>query len=276
MLRRRLWVVVAVLAAFIALGSARRLVDDEPPAAVQTTSTEPFVWDVTLDPDGRPYDAALLAGSRVARRPLTVLHAPSRRVLFMGGEYLASPYTTESRETLAERAGRRYPVHAIWELRKQNDSSSIVGVVIVERETPIVRWHILDGAAYLTDGGVGGITTYEWATADKPAENQVDRLYESEFVEKERQHFAADVDGHEGIDTIGFANGWGDGVFPSIAGYDATGKRVEIVLWTKVVPWRLAFPAGEPPAEVTKTENELAECLAGKRKFQGSGCRIGP
>jgi hypothetical protein len=274
MVRRPLSVVVAVLAVILAVTGGRRVLDDDQPTPAAETSAKPFVWDVTLDPDGRPYDALLASGSKVVRRPLTVLHAPSRRVRFMGGEYLAAPDDTASKLTLAERAGRRYPVHAIWEVRRRQQLTQIVGVVIVERDRPVVRWRIQDVGAYLTDGGVGGITTHEWATAAKPLENQVSRLYESEFVDNGRQHFTADVDGHEGVDTIGFANGWGDGIFPAIAGYDAAGRRLEIVLWTKVVPWRVAFPEGEPPAEVTKTENELADCLSGRHRFQGSPCRV--
>jgi hypothetical protein len=42
--------------------------------------------NVTLDPSGRPDDRSLRQGGSVSRRPLTVPHAPSRRVLFLGGE----------------------------------------------------------------------------------------------------------------------------------------------------------------------------------------------
>ena len=46
------------------------------------------------------------------------------------------------------------------------------------------------------------------------------------------------------MDTIAFSNGWGDGSFPSLAGYDASGARAAIVLWSVVAPWRIAFPEG--------------------------------
>ena len=50
-----------------------------------------------------------------------MLHAPSRRVQLMGGEYLASAGLDETNRgtpvTLGERPGRRYPVHAIWQER---------------------------------------------------------------------------------------------------------------------------------------------------------------
>ena len=78
----------------------------------------------------------------------------------------------------------------------------------------------------------------------------------------------------EGIDTIAFANGFGDGGFPSIAGYDAHGERSAIVLWTIVAPWRLAFPQGRPPLQVTAREKALAACLAGPRKVDGARCRV--
>jgi hypothetical protein len=280
--RRRIWIVSALLLVLLVVGGfevGTRFVWDDEPVPVATTeaaSPKPFVWDVLLDPQGRPYDAPLFPGSKLARRPLTVLRAPSGHVLFMGGERLPFPDAGAPAAMLAKRPGRRYPVHAIWEVRERSGLESIVGVVIVERDTPIVTWRVLHKTAYVTDGGVGGITTSEWATRGASQENEVGRLYTSELSEKGRQYFTADVDGHEGVDTIGFLNGWGDGVFPSIAGYDASGDRVEIVLWTKVVPWRLAFPEGKPPSLITTAENQFAQCLAGRRLVEGFGCRVAP
>jgi hypothetical protein len=270
---RLLWIVCAVLVVIAAGSTARRIAEGGTTPAVQPVD-ESFVWDVSVDSDGRPYDTALLPGTTLTRRPLTVLHAPSRRVLFMGGEYLPTAELDEPSALLAERPGRRYPLHAIW-ARYDTGVRSIVGVVVVERDTPIVRWRILHGAAYVTDGGTGGITTYEWAAQDTVWNDEVGRLYDSEF-QKGRDYFTADADGHPGVDTIAFNNGFGDGVFPAIAGYDAAGDRVEIVLWTKVEPWRLAFPDGKPPPEVTKVENDFAACLKGRRKVQGSPCRLAP
>jgi hypothetical protein len=270
---------VLVLLVVAGFEVGRRFVWDDEPVRVVTTeaaSPKPFVWDVLLDPQGRPYDAPLFRGSKLARRPLTVLHAPSGRVLFMGGERLPFPDAGAPGATLAKRPGRRYPVHAIWEVRERSGLESIVGVVIVERDTPIVSWSVLHKTAYVTDGGVGGITTSEWARRGASQENEVGRLYTSELIEKGRQYFTADVDGHEGLDTIGFLNGWGDGVFPSIAGYDASGDRAEIVLWTKVAPWRLAFPEGKPPSLVTRAEDDFAECLAERRVVEGFRCRVAP
>lgn len=247
------------------------------PSAVTTpatTASKPRFLDVTLDPSGRPYDVALRPGAIVTRRALTVLHAPSREVLFMGGE--ATPYVKAGEYqpvTLAERPGRRYPVHAIWVPEKHYDS--IVGVVIVERDTPVVRWRQLQRVAYGTDGGVGGITTVEWAARPKELENAVTHLYDDEFIESSSQSLTADVDGHEGVDTIVFQNGFGDGGFPSIAGYDATGARAAIVLWTIVAPWRLAFPEGTPPPQVMRREKILAACLGGRRTVElGMRCRL--
>jgi hypothetical protein len=282
MARRRLWIVSALLLVVllvVALGAGTRLVSDDDPDRVETTEAagpKQFVWDVLLDPQGRPYDAPLFPGSKLARRPLTVLHAPSGQVLFMGGERLPYPDAGAPGAMLAKRSGRRYPVQAVWEVRERSGLESIVGVVIVERDTPIVAWRVLHETAYVTDGGVGGITTSEWAARGASQENEIGRLYASELIEKGRQSFTADVDGHPGIDTIGFLNGWGDGVFPSIAGYDASGDRVEIVLWTKVVPWRLAFPEGKPPSLITAAENDFAQCLEGRRRVEGFRCRVAP
>jgi hypothetical protein len=268
------WVAVFV-ALFLVIREVRDRDDHAATAPPTTTEAPPppaFV-DVTLDPAGRPYDVALPVGATIARRPLAVLHAPSRDVIFLGGE--AVPYVTAGEYdpvTLAERPGRTYPVHAIWMDHPSGDS--IVGVVIVERDARVVGWRQLQRVAYGTDGGLGGITTVEWAAMDKALDNEVQRRWERELIEHGRQSFAIDADGVEGIDTIAFANGFGDGGFPSIAGYDARGKRSAIVLWTLVAPWRLAFPQGRPPPQVTARERVLAACLDGRRKVDGARCRV--
>ncbi len=267
------------VAVFVALFLAIREVRDRddrvataPPTTTEAPSPPAFV-DVTLDPAGRPYDVALPVGATIARRPLAVLHAPSREVIFLGGE--AVPYVTTGEYepmTLAERPGRTYPVHAIW--MDHPSGGSIVGVVIVERDARVVGWRQLQRVAYGTDGGLGGITTVEWAAIDKSLDNEVQRRWEEQLIDEGRQSFATDADGVEGIDTIAFANGFGDGGFPSIAGYDARGKRSGIVLWTIVAPWRLAFPQGRPPPQVTAREQVLAACLDGRRKVDGARCRV--
>ena len=248
-----------------------------PPALTPVQpSAESRPLDVSLDPSGRPYDEWLLPGARVVRRPLTALHAPSRQVLFMGGEYVMYAKSGEYDPVLlAERPGRRYHGDAIWLDRKGTMLDTIVGVVLVERDGVVERWKQLRRAGYVTDGGVGGITTPEWAAAEKGEENEVSRLYWSELVDKARQWFVADVDGHDGTDSLVFSNGYGDGYFPAVAGYDAAGRRLEIVLWSIAAPWRLAFPEGTPPPQVTQRENELADCLAGKRRVDGYRCRVG-
>jgi hypothetical protein len=236
--------------------------------------SKPYVVTVTLDPSGRPYDVALPRRATLERRLLATLHAPSRRVLFMGGEAVPDVKPDEYEPvTLAERPGRRYPVQAIWE-NVRDGEDGIVGVVIVERDTPIVRWRELQRVAYGTDAGLGGITTVEWGSRPKRLENDLSRLWNEQLIEKGRQSLVADVDGRQGADTIVFQNGFGDGGFPSIAGYDASGARAAIVLWTIVAPWRLAFPQGKPPAAVTRRERALAACLAGRRRLElGAHCR---
>ena len=241
------------------------------PAAGAPASTKPYVWKVSLDPKGRPYDERIRPGVRVHRVPLAVLRAPSRRVLFLGGEYLSHPETDHNANVvlLEERPGRRYPVHAIWSVYPDG-YEEIVGVVIVERDTPVVRWRELHNTAYGTDAGLGGITTVEWAVL--PEEER--RRHERALTEWQGQSAKFDVDGRPGIDTIGFSNGFGDGGFPSAAGYDASGARAAIAIWSLVVPWRLGFPEGKPPPQVTQRENQFAACLAGRRKVDGSTCRV--
>lgn len=252
--------------------------ESAPPPTVQPVekSLPEHPLDVSLDPSGRPYDVAIPSGATVSRRPLAMLHAPSRQIIFLGGE--AVPYVTAGEYepvTLAERPGRTYPVQAIW-IDGRGSSDNIVGVVIVERDERIARWRQLQRVAYGTDGGLGGITTVEWAAKKKSLDGEVQRRWEKELIDEGSQSFAVDADGVPGIDTIAFANGWGDGGFPSIAGYDATGRRSAIVLWTVVAPWRLAFPKGMPPPQVTAREAALAACLNGRRTIQGARCRVSP
>ena len=269
--------VLAVAAAAVAglrvVGSG-----DDTEATATPTTPESFVWDVSLDPSGRPYDVFVHPGVEIDRRPLTVLHAPSRRVQLMGGEYLATAGLDETNRgtpvTLGERPGRRYPVHAIWQTYDRQDNT--VGAVIVERDTPVVRWTTLHEVGYVTDGGTGGITTREWAALPKESGNPIEALYWAELVQKRKLFFLGDADGHPGTDTIAFSNGWGDGSFPAIAGYDASGARAALVLWSAAVPWRLAFAQGTPPAEVTTRENEFAECVKGLLLVAGGPCRVRP
>ena len=238
------------------------------------TPVTPADVEVTLDPSGRPYDVPLAKGAKVERRRLTVLHAPSRRVAFMGGEETPYPYARDYKTiTLAERPGRLYPVDAIW-VHERRGPDSIVGVVIVERDTPVARWTTLREIAYGTDAGLGAITTREWLVKPEGAGGNV-LARRLEKWPKDRRFFVEDVDGRPGLDTLVFQNGFGDGGFPAVAGYDASGARVAIVLWTKVAPWRLAFPQGTPPQRVTQRENALAACLAGRRTIDGAGCRLG-
>jgi len=243
------------------------------PSASRVLPSVPIA--VTLDHAGRPYDAALAHGARIVRRPLVVLHAPSARVLVTGGENVMYVRSGDADAIqLAERPGRRYPVDAIWLDRRGTRLDEIVGVVLVERDGVVKRWKELDRSGYVTDGGVGGITTPEWAAEAKGQENEVSRLYWSELVDKGRQWFATDVDGAEGSDTLVFSNGFGDGYFPSVAGYDAKGRRLEITFWSIAAPWRLAFPEGTPPGQVTSRERDLAACLEGKRRIDGNRCRV--
>jgi hypothetical protein len=272
-LRLAAGIVVGVIAVSGGVFAIAKSADNDT-APATTTPPSPTTFAVTVDGSGRPYDVPLPGGATVERRRLSVLHAPSRKVIFLGGE--AVPYVRAGEYepvTLAERPGRTYPVDAIW-VDTRNSYDSIVGVVIVERDTPVTRWKQLERVAYGTDSGLGGITTVEWAAKEKSLDSEVQRRWEEELVDKGRQSFSIDADGAQGIDIVAFANGFGDGGFPSIAGYDAEGRRSAIVLWTIVAPWRLAFPQGEPPPQVTTRENALAACLDGRRTIGGAHCRV--
>jgi hypothetical protein len=282
--------VVLVIAAVVLIASGQSSGDEEridfdrivlspsqpPPeptytGTLQRPTTAPDI-DVNLDPAGRPYDVSVRPGATIERRRLTVIHAPSRRVAFLGGEEVPYPYLDKPKTIqLAERAGRLYPVDAI-RLSERSGAARIVGVVIVERDTPVTRWRTLLETAYGTDAGLGAITTREWL--NKPEGRGGNVLARHLDNWPKAGFYADDVDGHPGVDTVVFDNGFGDGGFPGIAGYDASGARAAIVLWTIIAPWRLAFPQGEPPQRVTQREDALAACLAGRRTIDGAHCRL--
>jgi hypothetical protein len=233
--------------------------------------------EVTLDPSGRPYDRSLDKEGSIDRRRLTVLHAPSRRVVFLGGEHVPWVKPGEIEPVLlAERPGRRYRVDAIWRTERLGTKlyEDIVGVVIVERDTRVERWRELQRVGYGTDAGLGAITTVEWPARGAEHPDEAERMYETLF-DMHGPFRVADADGNAGTDTVVFSNGFGDGGFPAVAGYDAAGRRAQIVLWTIVAPWRLAFPVGIPPPQVTQREEELIDCLAGRRTVDdGARCRV--
>jgi hypothetical protein len=223
--------------------------------------------DVTLDPKGRPYDVALRPGMTLTRERLATLHAPSRRVRFGDGAFV-SRVGSEADEPLLlrPRAGNDYPVDVVW-LAEPGVALTrgATGVVIVEGDSPVARWAALPRLAYGTDTGTGAITTEEWADRSRqlPSPNVLDRLFEKKLIDGRADHVVADIDGVPGTDTIVFSNGFGDGGFPLVAGYDASGRRVALVIWHVKAPWRLAFPHGTPPRQVTEREAELAKCLRG-------------
>jgi len=275
-MRRVVVALALILLSAVGVGLAVRGVATErsKPSSAPRRSSSALYEDVSVDPSGRPYDVALpphgSGAATVVRRPLAVLHAPSRQILVLGGEAVPYVRAGEYRAIdLARRPGDRYPVLGVWVVERSHRYDALVGVVVHERDTPVVRWQQLDRVAYVTDGGVGGITTVEWANRTKTLDNEASRLYERELVDRGRQFFRADVDETEGFDTVVFSNGFGDGGFPAVAGYDAEGRRAAIALWSMVAPWRLAFPKGKPPTQVRQREKALAACLAGRRTIDG-------
>lgn len=80
-----------------------------------------------------------------------------------------------------------------------------------------------------------------------------------------------DLDSVRGPETIVFSNGYGDGAFPLTRGYDDKGDLVAVMIWDTRYPWRLAVPDGEPPADVTEREEQLIECMEGRREVLGDG-----
>lgn len=296
---RRTFIAVLILLGVAGYLGGRHLDDDEPPPSYDELlgaisrgdltvaspawplfETTPAILpptevtiEVPLDPAGRPYDVWLAPGAEVDRLPLVRLHAPTRKVLFMGGEETSNVRPGAYRPVLlAERPRREYPVDAIW-LYEPGRERKTVGVVIVERDSPVVRWRQLADPAYTTYQGFGGITTVEWSAHPKDVNNPVEWAYWDKLRQRRLQTATVDADGRPGSDTVIFRTGPGDGSYPSFAGFDAAGRRAQIVLWSQAVPWRLTFPVGTPPARVTRRENQLWSCLRGRTLDGGSPCK---
>jgi len=232
----------------------------------------PAELDIPVDPQGRPYDSgSLLYGAdRVVREPVASLAIPDGELRVMDGNHIeVDPAFFGDEATVVDFDTEELEADVVWERFDDRAASIVLALVLSVPDTTVDRWQPLE-FAYGTDGGLGGITSQSVIeVAETLPDDNVDLFIDDIDFEAQVSHF--DLDGQPGTDTIVFANGFGDGGFPMSRGLDTSDRLVALVITDTRYPWRLAFPEGTPPRDITQREDEIAECLAGERDVEVQG-----
>jgi hypothetical protein len=234
------------------------------------TATE---LDVGVDENGRPYDAAYAQywAADVEREEVTTLVVPDGRLRVMDGSALqVDPAFFADEAAEVDFDTDQLESSIVWEVFDEREARSVFALIVSVPGTEVDRWEPFEYADG-TDGGVGGVTSQ--SVIDIAAEASVsDDLFisDAEF-DANSQVNVYDMDGITGDDAVIFSNGYADGGFPMTRGLDADGRLVSVAIVDTRYPWRLAIPEGTPPADITAREDELAECLAGKRSVEVLG-----
>lgn len=238
----------------------------------------PAVQDlvVQLDPAGRPYDEPLPPGATLTVRSVGPVHLPGGDLAINPGESLL--WGQPEARTIGLGEDEDYDVDAVLMAEgTSGEYRSVAGLVFHVSAEPVDRWSAFE-VGYGTDGGMGATTSVAFGPAhdDLPfgdvealSTTWIDRLSTEGGIAVE------DADGVPGAETILFANGFGDGVFPMARAFDREGRLARLVIWNAVAPWRLVFGDHPVPPDVADREEEIAACLAGKRVVTGyTGCVV--
>ncbi|MEM7272161.1 MAG: hypothetical protein AAF547_03685 [Actinomycetota bacterium] len=239
---------------------------------------------IVLDPTGRPYDNEVgPQGSTTEERLLASLFVDRGRLYLVDGESFLNPgpIAAGDRATVNFRGQTDLDVRIVWQQPPSADDDqtedepaadddpdqqvreTILGVRIGARGAEVSTWGRFE-RAYQTDTGLGGVisrTGFEWARDN--LDEQTPLL--DQRPTPDRPFLLADVAGETGRDLLLFDNGVGAGEFVYTEGFDADGALVAIMIWDRRYPWRLAVPDGEPPPDVTEREQELIDCIEGRR-----------
>ena len=128
-------------------------------------------------------------------------------------------------------------------------------VEVQVRTTTPVRWVEVRPLLIATDGGDGGFVRGEAPDAsdvvaidDGSPQDYVGAFFPngnsaSENVCVQRLSSSGE------IDAVLFSTGYGDGGYPTFAGYDASGRVASLVSFGYVLPWRYSGLPGAPPSD---------------------------
>lgn len=244
------------------------------------TATNAPPLEVSLDPDGRPYEVPIPAGVEVVTEHLTNLVVPNGELLTLDGGAVQADIVAFASDAVTTDFGEGVTLSVEVVREVTSRWSTILGIRAGLPGRTVDRWGQFE-FAYLTDSGTGAILT--GSVIERAAElgngpegvSLLSQALADAWLNGNSELLVEDLDSIEGDDTIIFSNGYGDGEFPLSRGFDADGRLVAVVLWdARRYPWRLAIPDGIPPPDVTEREGQLVDCLAGIRRVMGNGeCR---
>ncbi len=231
----------------------------------------PFSETVWFDAQGRPFDVTLLVGDRFTKPIAKVvgrLRIEGSPVMVGDGSTLSiardfAPRLDEFVEVAFGPNVNEVDVRLLTDEAQPQTNGFRLDMV---GASPVERWGSFE-LAYGTDGGSGGVTTKYVLERNAGQPSNYEAMNDFDLDVQ-----FADNDELSGLDSFVFANGFGDGSFPMSRGIDASGRLVALVIWTGVQPWRISVPDGTPPPDVSEREQEVADCLAGKRKLVNDLC----
>lgn len=248
---------------------------------------------IALSPDGRPYDNYWgPQGTTVEQRLLTKLNIDRGRLEILDGDALDGPalITIRNTESVNYATAEQLDIRLYWQ--QFTDAAAvesmqglvpnrvyqigtgpdgemveaIIGVEISVPGTTVAQWSRFE-LAYESQIGIGAITSrlaIELAGRDFEFGDAI----VEELLPEGRPYKLADIDGQPGNDLFLFDNGaarGGESSFELTEGFDENGQLASVMLWSPRFPWRLAVEDGIPPADITEREDELIDCIEGRR-----------
>ncbi len=253
---------------------------------------------IALDPTGRPYDNDWgPLDDEAETRFVARLEMPEGRIEVVDGDTLYLPTIPDVRdtETVRFRTSSTLDLSIVWQRRTVDDGEppttdgridpvrwypvddaaagdngedaavfeAVLGVLLVDPEATVVRWGAME-PAYDSPRGIGAFTgraVLNWANRNLDIGNPL--VPEQLPVDEPFQ--LIEVDDVEGADVFLFDNGAGPGPAMLVEGFDEDDRLVALLLWDPRYPWRLAMTEGEPPADIVEREDELIDCIEGRR-----------
>lgn len=245
---------------------------------------------IVLDASGRPFDNYRGPdGTTTEQRLLARLQVGDEPLEVVDGDALYQPLlvTIEETESVDFRSVTELDLRIVWQQRpvsaateeKREDEGprfhpignaadsdreeSILGVLVSAPGATVTRWGPFE-PAYDSNDGLGAVigrAALQWA--DENLEFGEPLL--ADELPGDRPYQLVDLDGEPGFDLFLFDNGSGSGAQALAEGFNSDDELVAIMLWHPRYPWRLAVPDGSPPPDIVEREEELIDCIEGRR-----------